>query len=681
MKKILFLLTAILPGLLPLTCFGQSDVLGEKINENFIAAIQPGLLEQAANPETSVFDYMLVCKRLAVYGDKTAIPVLEKNLGDANKAHWARTALEAMPFPEALASLRAALGTVQDPVLKAGLINSLGMREDAEAIPLLKPLLADGNQTVLDSAAFALARIADPSYKDALLAAKDSRHFDTLLMYGDFLRRKGQDEAAESVYFQIGEKGSLDFYKEAAWYQILLRDSDKTRQLMANWLVGSDAIQYRAALRAAQFLKSDSTNEIFMNAYAKASDDRKPAILAGLGDQRNLKSQKILVEALASENETIQAAALKAMQAFASVSAFSDLVQAALSGDDALKAGVLIVVKQLPPEADIQIEKLFQSQDAATRQLAVEMAGARKMANLSGAIFDLAQKSNGAMKLAAVRALGDVIQSQDQFAFLVDLVVNTTDADLLSAAQAGLQSACGNILNRDQAAATLAQGSDKVKANKDLRLFLFQMLGTLGGPAAVDAITRAAFSDDAQSQDLATNVMGRWYDPDVAYPLIKLANTPNYKFANRALKGYLRLARQFTMPNWRRASIVRNSLASPACTDAEKEVAAIIVKQYSLDLAVLETADQKALWNFCIDSATYGVQDDPSKRIDVTRKMRDLLLQAESLTLVPGRYNETFGQDPAPGTQKKLSVTVRLFDSGETKTLTVGEGQTINLSK
>ncbi len=682
MKHLLYLFAAFIPALLPLTCLGQSDVLGEKLNENFAVAIQPGLLEQASNPETTVFDFMLVCKRLAVYGDKTAVPVLEKYLGDPDKAHWARTALEAMPNPESLAALRAAAGTVADPVLKAGLINSLGMRGDTEAVPMLLPLLTGGDQTVADSAAFALARIADPAYKDAMFNAKDSRHFDMLLMYGDFLRRKGHEDAAESVFFQIGENGSKNFYKEAAWYQILLRNSEKTQQLMANWLVGEDPIQYRSALRAAQFLKMDATNEILMAAYNKASDARKPAILASLGDQQNLKSQKVLVEALASENEAIQAAALKAMQAFASVSAFQDLVQAALSGDESLRAGVLIVVRQLPPEVDVQIGKMFQSDNADQKRLAVEMAGARKIGSLADAIFGAAKQGTGSLKLTAVRALGEVVQTQEQFAFLTDLVVGANqDAALAEAAKTGLQFACGNITNRNQAAAKLAEAADKATANKELRLYLFQMLGTLGGPAAVDAITRAAFSDDAQSQDLATNVMGRWYDPDVAYPLVKLANTPNYKYANRALKGYLRLARQFTMPNWRRSAIVRNSLACSVCTDAEKEVANVIVKQYNLDLTVLETNDQKALWNFCIDQATYGVLDDPEKRVDVTRQVRDLLLQADSLKLVPGKYNETFGGDPASGTPKKLSVTVRLFDSGETKTLTFSEGSAIDLSK
>ncbi|MDO4575286.1 MAG: HEAT repeat domain-containing protein [Planctomycetia bacterium] len=680
MKKIFLTGAVLLSALFPLATYAQSDLLSEKLNENFLTAIQPELLEKAANPETSVYDYMLICKRLAIYGDKTAISVLEPYLGDADKAHWARTSLEAMPFPEAVQALRNALGKVSDPLLQAGLIDSLGMREDAEAIPLLLPLLTNENATLADAAMFALARIANPSYADAMFAAKASRPFDTLLMYGEFLRRKGHADAAEAVFSHVADKATLDFYKEAAFFQILLRDSDLTRKKMAEYLVGQAEIPYRSALRAAQFLKSDAICGVLMEAYANVSDARKPAILAALGDQQNLRAQQTLVDAIGSEQEAIQAAALKALQASVHAAAFQDLVKTALSGDAALKTGVLIVVRQLPPEVDFQIEKLLQSTHPAEKQLAMEMAGVRKMTHMTDTIFAVAQKETGAMKLAAIRALGEIVQNPEPFAFLVETAITTQDAELRDAARASLQSACGTILNRDAAATILANGVNHVK-NDDMRRFLFDMLRLLGGPVAVDTVSKAAFSDDPKLQDLATNVMGRWYDPDVAYSLLKLANTPNYPFANRVLKGYLRLARQFSMPSWRRAAMVRDALACPACTDAEKEIAGIILKQYGLDLSIPETDAQKALRNLCVELAIYGDPNDSSKQMDVTRKVRDLLLQADSLTLKPGAYNALFGSDPAPNTRKTLSLKFRLLDSGETKTLTVSEGANISLPK
>ncbi len=67
------------------------------------------------------------CKRLALLGDKAAVPALAPLLAAPELASWARIALEAIPDAEAAAALRAALGTLKGNLL-VGAINSLGVR-------------------------------------------------------------------------------------------------------------------------------------------------------------------------------------------------------------------------------------------------------------------------------------------------------------------------------------------------------------------------------------------------------------------------------------------------------------------------------------------------------------------------------------------------------------------------
>ena len=86
-------------------------------------------LKSADTPDA---EKAITCKRLAVYGDKEAVPALAPLLEDARLASWARIALEVIPGPEADAALREALGKVEGR-LAIGVINSIAVRGDAQA--------------------------------------------------------------------------------------------------------------------------------------------------------------------------------------------------------------------------------------------------------------------------------------------------------------------------------------------------------------------------------------------------------------------------------------------------------------------------------------------------------------------------------------------------------------------
>src|SRR5512135_1783379 len=87
------------------------------------------------------------CQRLRLIGTVKSVPALAALLNQPATAHAARYALEGMPFPQALAALRQAAGTTSGPS-KAGLIDSLGWRRDADAVPLLVNALSDADPVV-----------------------------------------------------------------------------------------------------------------------------------------------------------------------------------------------------------------------------------------------------------------------------------------------------------------------------------------------------------------------------------------------------------------------------------------------------------------------------------------------------------------------------------------------------
>jgi HEAT repeat protein len=121
----------------------------------------PKLVAVLQDPGASVYAKAKACQRLAVIGDKTAVPALAALLPDAQLSHYARTALEPMPDREADEALRAALSKVQGNLL-VGVIASIGNRRDTKAAAALEKLRHDANNEVGRAADGALARIRPP---------------------------------------------------------------------------------------------------------------------------------------------------------------------------------------------------------------------------------------------------------------------------------------------------------------------------------------------------------------------------------------------------------------------------------------------------------------------------------------------------------------------------------------
>src|SRR4029077_12599259 len=88
-------------------------------------------------------------------------------LADESLASWARIALEAIPGPAADTALRDALAQFHGKLL-VGVINSIGVRRDANATGRLIAKLKDSDPDVVSAAAVALGRIGGSKAAKAL---------------------------------------------------------------------------------------------------------------------------------------------------------------------------------------------------------------------------------------------------------------------------------------------------------------------------------------------------------------------------------------------------------------------------------------------------------------------------------------------------------------------------------
>ena len=97
-----------------------------------------------------------------------------------------------------------------------------------------------------------------------------------------------------------------------------------------------------------------------------------------------------------------------------------------------------------------------------------------------------------------------------------------------------------------------------------------------------------ANSDDADLQDTSTRLLGSWMTLDAGPVLLELATDEDGSYKVRALRGYIRLARQFVMTDAERAQMCRRAWDA-AERDAEQKLVLQVIGRYP-SVAMLQLA-------------------------------------------------------------------------------------------
>jgi hypothetical protein len=118
--------------------------------------------------------------------------------------------------------------------------------------------------------------------------------------------------------------------------------------------------------------------------------------------------------------------------------------------------------------------------------------------------------------------------------------------------------------DREATAAQLAAAMQDASMENKARIL--RILGAMGGQRALETIAAAAQGDDQELQDAGTRVLGEWMTADAAPHLYKIASSDN-AYKTRALRGYLRIARQLDIPDAQRLDMCRKALAIAERTD------------------------------------------------------------------------------------------------------------------
>lgn len=130
---------------------------------------EPELIKILKDPEATVFQKNVACRRLAWIGTKESVPALAALLTNAQLAHYARFALKPIPDHMVDAALLAVLPKLKGKLL-VGVVNTMGQRQDAGAVEPLAKLMAGPDAEVAEAAASSIGKISGAAAAKALQA-------------------------------------------------------------------------------------------------------------------------------------------------------------------------------------------------------------------------------------------------------------------------------------------------------------------------------------------------------------------------------------------------------------------------------------------------------------------------------------------------------------------------------
>ena len=640
----------------------------------------------------------IACKHLAVHGSKEAVPELARLLADEQLSSWARIALEAIPDPAADEALRKATDALKGKLL-VGTINSLGVRRDAGAVDRLTGRLQDSDAEVASAAAVALGHVGNTPATTALRkalpaapAAVRTAVAEGCILCAERLMAEGKADEAAQIYDEV-RRADVPKQRmlEATRGAILARRSGGI-PLLIEQLKSSDKALFQIALGAARELPGRDVADALAGELARTPPDRAALLLYALADRREAILPPAVLEVAKRGDKQVRIAALGVVGRLGDASSLSTLLEIATEAEpEVAQAAKGAVVGLADEKVNAEIFTRLPKASGKTLAALIEVVGQRRM-NATEALVKAADQSDEAIRGAALTALGETVGPKE-LPVLIAHVLDPKHPGDASIAKQALRAACVRMPEREACAEQLAAAMPR--ASVATKASLLDILGAMGGPKALETIGVAVKGNDAELQDAGSRLLGEWMTLDAAPVLLEMAKNPAAeKYQVRALRGYIRLARQFAMADGDRAAMCHKALDASQRGDEQKLVLAVLERYPNADsLKVAVGAAQvpalrddaarvalaiarktgvgaaearELLTKIGLDhvkveivKAEYGAG---TTQKDVTEALKKNLREMPLITLAAPSYNDSFGGDPAPGTPKQLKVQYRIND-------------------
>lgn len=525
------------------------------------------LIAVLTSADASRKDKADACRQLSIIGTNKAIAPLASLLGDPEMSHMARYALEPIPDPAVDQVLRDALGKLSGRPL-IGVITSLGVRRDAQAVEPLMKMLMEGQVSpeAMGAAVRTLGQIGTVDAARVLIASLDHAPpegmldvYEGLFRCAEALAAEGNRDEARAIYDRLRqEKGPHQVRAGALRGAILTRGGNEQTALIREHLRSDDYVLLAVTCQTALDLPDAGITRALTESLPQMPADNRILAIQTLGKRGDKASLPTLFEASKAGPPAVRVAAIKAMPEIGDVSAVPVLAGLMADADRQVsQAAQECLAAMQGKEADEAVMTMFDSSDTNRRLAALELMGRRRMTQAVPVLLKAAGTAEGSVRQAAVKMAGE-LGGPEQLTALLDLFKSFETPQDLEAARQAMSEVCGRASD-SQAVSQMLIGrlSQSRPAQK---IVLLRVLSGVGGPVALKAVRQAVDDPDADVHTGAIRALGTWKTTDAAPELLALAKaTDNPSDRMLCLRSYLGFAARRDLPAEMRLTMCRQA--------------------------------------------------------------------------------------------------------------------------
>ena len=511
-------------------------------------AIQVAHLISVLRSDSSVEEKEGACAELKRRDAKEAIPALAALLTDPELSHCARYVLEPMPGREAgealLGALPKTLGSNE-----VGVINSLAVRGQTDAVEPLGLLLTDKDAAVAVAAAEALGRIGGGKAMEELEGAAGSSsgavreaEIDGELAVANKLLTGGEKAAARENFQRIFDGEKNDAVRAAAFRGLILSSDQRGIKMLSDAIAGTDGTTQGEALLLASTLKVPAVTKALVALLPRVLAPVQIALLQCLDQRADPIAMSAVARLVDSPDSDVQLAAITALGDLGDGSVGLLLAQKAASTTGAERTAARESLVEL--RGDKVTGDLVADVDGADANARLELVRALGDRGDQAAIPELAKlirDGDDSTRAASYQAMA-LVAGAGEIPEMVRIVIDSKSDDARSEAADALDIVYQRIESKT-GHADAGPIADAVRSGPvEARLILLPVCAGLNEEPARAALRVALEDGNAQVRDAAVSAVCDSQDVELLPDMLRLAE--GEKFRLMAVRGCVRLMTQ-----------------------------------------------------------------------------------------------------------------------------------------
>jgi HEAT repeat protein len=517
-----------------------------------------------------------IIKQLQQIGKDESVPALKPYLTDDHLAGPAARALAQINTPSSADVLLKALATAKGNA-QLSIIEALGYAEYKPAADAILPIATTATDVQLKKISlYALARIGSPASAATLQKAAQQAGYTydyteavtAYILYLHRLAANGNSTQAETAATQLFKDASTAgrVHTKIAALQILTEIKGTASLPLLKAAMLDKDIKYRgAALSFATKLRSPATDKQWLQLLPTLNAGAQVQLINFLGQSDNESLQLGLQKLLKNKNSDVRVAAILASSKVGGKAALPVLLEVLKIGDTADVAAVKTALLTLKSnDIAIPMAKVLKEMPPAGKVALLQVLAARGATSASHEIFFEVRSTDTSVHNAAIAALPAVV-TQDNLHKLYGLLNAAKPSDVANL-QLAIAAASASITDTASRTDTILAALNAAPADK--QYLYYNVLGTIGGKAALGALQAAYVNGGAEAKLADVSALAKTNSAGAARILLAIAQQPGA--GEDALNGYISIIQNGNLPSDQKLLMLKEAMAV-ATTDTQRK--------------------------------------------------------------------------------------------------------------